>query len=209
MTASKQPSPNRTITIGAAQVSAGLCGANEVNAMRTFTNGLRVALKAIWKVLCVLLVLLVVTMTVVMFMQIAMRTMGMQSYKWSEEVLRYLYIWVVFLGVPVAVYSNDLTRFDLIQSKLSPLANKILETLILIIMLGILFFMAQGSFTLIRIQMRQTMTSLNVPMGIVYLSIPICALASILFFVAKLFLLWTGQPDLDELQQPAEGGDPQ
>ena len=164
--------------------------------MTTFTTALRKLMKLLYKVLSVMLVLLVLAMTVVMFLQITMRTVGLQSFKWSEEVLRYLYIWVVFLGVPTAVYTNDLTRFDLLQTKLNPQLGRVLETIIIVFMLIILYFMGQGSLTLIRVQMRQTMTSLNLPMGVVYLSMPICAAGSALFLLARLFLMWTDQPDL-------------
>jgi len=146
-----------------------------------------------------MLITIVIFMTVVMFVQISLRIFGLQSFKWAEEVLRYSYVWIVFLGVPVGIYSNELTRFDLVQEKLSPLANKLLETFLIAIMLTIFFFMTQGSFTMIRIQMRQMMTSLSIPMGIIYLSLPICALSSMLFLVAKLLLLWTGQQDLHKV----------
>jgi len=143
-----------------------------------------------------------------MFVQISLRVLGLQSLKWAEEVLRYSYVWIVFLGVPVGIYSNELTRFDLVQEKLSPLAFKILETFLIAIMLMIFFFMTQGSFTMIRIQMRQMMTSLNIPMGIIYLSLPICALSSMLFLLTRVLLLWTGQKDLHEVsgnEKSAEG----
>lgn len=166
--------------------------------MASFTKGMRFVLKCLWKLFSVLLIALVVIMTVVMFLQITMRTLGMQSFKWSEEVLRYMYIWIVFIGLPVAIYSNDLTRFDLIQRRLSPMGVKILETVLIAVMMLILFFMVQGAFTLIKFQMRQMMTSLNIPMGIIYLCLPISGIASLLFFAAKLFLLWTKQPDLDD-----------
>lgn len=175
--------------------------------MTTFIKGLRKLMRILYRILSAMLVLLVLAMTVIMTMQIVMRATGMQSFKWSEEVLRYLYIWTVFLGVPAAIYTNDLTRFDLIQTKLSPRAGRLLETVIIIIMLIVLYFMCQGSLTLIRVQMRQTMTSLNLPMGIVYLSMPICAVCSAMFFLARLLLMWSGQPDLAE--DAGQAGDPE
>ena len=173
--------------------------------METLTNALRAFLKVIWKFLCAMLVIIVVFMTLVMSAQIALRVMGLPALRWTEEVLRYSYVWIVFLGVPVVIYSNELTRFDLIQEKLSPLANKILETFLIAIMLLIFFFLAQGAFTMIRLQMRQMMTSLNIPMGIIYLSLPICALSSMLFLTVKVFLLWTGQKDLHEAAEKISG----
>lgn len=165
--------------------------------MEMFTKGLRLFLKALYNILCAALVVLVLVMTVIMFLQIFMRATGMQSFKWSDEALRYLYIWSIFLGVPVAVYTNDHTRFDLIQSKLSPLMSRLLETLIILVMLLVLYYMCDGALTLVRVQMRQRMTSLPIRMGLVYLSMPICAIVSMLFLAAKLFLLWTNRPDLD------------
>ena len=167
--------------------------------MEKLTNGLRIFLRLIWKLLCAMVIIFVVFMTIIFFLQIATRTMGVRSFKWSEEVLRYAYIWVVFMGVSVAIYSNELPRFDLLRDKLSPLANKILETILIIVMLTILTFMLLGSFMMIRIQMRQVMTSINIRMGYVYMVLPIFAVTSMLFLLTKIFLLWTDRPDLHKV----------
>lgn len=165
--------------------------------MERTSSGLRLLMKILWKALYAMLIVLVAIMTVVMFLQIVMRAFELQPFKWSEEMLRYMYVWVVFLGLPVAIYSNDLTRFDLLKKKFSANANIILETVLIGAMLVILFFMVKGSFTVIHIQMRQMMTSTKIPMGIIYLVMPISGICSILFLIAKLFLLWTKQPDFN------------
>lgn len=142
------------------------------------------------------MILMMAVMTVVMFSQIVMRVVVGNALVWAEELLRFMFIWLTFLGLPVAIYHNDLTRFDLVQTKLSGVARKALESLIYILIAVVLYFTAQGSFALVGRQMAQTATSLPIKMGIVYSVIPFGAIVGILFIAVKLVLMWVSDSDL-------------
>ncbi|MED9946933.1 MAG: TRAP transporter small permease subunit, partial [Peptacetobacter hiranonis] len=51
----------------------------------------------------VLLVLLLISMTLVLGVQIIARYVFQNSLTWSEELVRYLFIWSAFLGVPYCI----------------------------------------------------------------------------------------------------------
>ena len=158
----------------------------------------------IQKIINVVMILMMAVMTVVMFSQIVMRVVVGNALVWAEELLRFMFIWLTFLGLPVAIYHNDLTRFDLLQEKLSGTARKVLESLIYILIAVVLFFTAQGSFTLVSRQMAQTATSLPLKMGVIYAVIPFGAIVRILFLAVKLVLLWVADSavvDAAELQE--------
>ncbi len=144
------------------------------------------------------IIALMAAMTVVMFAQVVLRVTEAPSLMWGEEALRFMFIWTVFLGMPTALYYNDLTRFDLLQEHLPPLARKALESLILVLIGVILYFVATGMSRVVTRQMRQMATSMPIPMGVVYCIIPVCSVLSIVYIAVKLFLMWAGGTDTAE-----------
>ncbi|MDR0708545.1 MAG: TRAP transporter small permease [Spirochaetaceae bacterium] len=144
------------------------------------------------------LMLLMVVMAVVMFSQVLLRACFGKAFTWAEELLRFMYIWVVFLGLPTGVYYNDLTRFDLLQTKLKGIAGKLLETGIYLLINAILFILVWGSFTLIERQFRQQATTLPIPMGVIYLILPTSSIIAVIFVIIRLVMMWTDAPDFEE-----------
>jgi TRAP-type C4-dicarboxylate transport system permease small subunit len=146
------------------------------------------------------LMLLMVVMAVVMFSQVLFRVCFGKAFTWAEELLRFMFIWLVFLGLPTGVYYNDLTRFDLLQTKLKGIAKKLLETGIYLLINAILFILVWGSFTLIERQFRQQATTLPIPMGAIYLILPASSVIAVIFVVIRLFIMWTGDREFEETE---------
>jgi TRAP-type C4-dicarboxylate transport system permease small subunit len=148
----------------------------------------------------ILLMLLMVIMAVVMFSQVLLRACFGRAFTWAEESLRFMYIWVVFLGLPTGVYYNDLTRFDLLQTKLAGIPRKLLETGIYLLINAILFILAWGSFPLIERQFRQQATTLPIPMGVIYLILPASSVIAVIFVIIKLVMMWTDDRDFEKTE---------
>jgi TRAP-type C4-dicarboxylate transport system permease small subunit len=148
------------------------------------------------------IIALMVAMTVVMFAQVVLRVTGAPSLMWGEEALRFMFIWTVFLGLPTAIYYNDLTRFDLLMEHLPPFFRKALESVILVLIGVILYFIATGMSRVVTRQMRQMATSMPIPMGVVYYIIPVCAILAMCYIAIKLFLMWAG--DTDTVENPVD-----
>jgi TRAP-type C4-dicarboxylate transport system permease small subunit len=146
------------------------------------------------------LMLLMVVMTVVMFSQVLLRVCFGKAFTWAEELLRFMFVWMVFLGLPTGVYYNDLTRFDLLQTKLKGIAGKLLETGIYLLINAILFILVWGSFTLIERQFRQQATTLPIPMGVIYLVLPAGSIIAIIFVIVRLVMMWTGDRGFEETE---------
>ncbi len=156
-----------------------------MNILRHIAAGLQTVLNA-------LSVTLLFVMLAIMFTQVVLRILFASSIIWSEEALRFMFIWLVFLGVATAVYYNDLSRFELLQEKLPPSGRKILNTLIHLIGGAILYFAAVGALPLVKRQMGQLATALPIKMGVVYLVIPVSASIGIFYIALHLYALWTG-----------------
>lgn len=143
------------------------------------------------KVLNALSITLMALMVVIMFSQVVLRITVSSSIIWSEEALRFMFIWLVFLGVATAVYYNDLSRFELLAEKLPPMGQKILNTVILALSGAVLYIAAIGAQPLVRRQMGQLATALPIKMGVVYLVIPISACIGLFYIALHIIGTWT------------------
>jgi len=128
-----------------------------------------------------LLFLLLFVMTGITFAQVVTRYVFNFSITWSEELARFLFIWSIFAGIP-----SGMTAFDLILARLK---GKIAKCAVLLLSgAGLLFFhlMAYGSFPLVQRQFAQQATSLPVPMGLVYIVIPVSGFTAMFMIVENL-----------------------
>ena len=137
-----------------------------------------------------IIVVLISTMSLLIGVQVFMRYVMSASLSWSEELSRYLFIWVTYLGVAFAVRRNAHISVTMLVSTFSP--NLLLATRILshIIFAGFAaFVMYQGWFMVERtFRFGQTSASLGIPMGFVYLA-PVTGFALTLARLAQAIVL--------------------
>lgn len=157
---------------------------------------LRIAANVLLKFLHGALFLDMLLMFVLMIAQIFLRSVFGSSIRWTDELLRFLFIWMVFLGLPSAIYFNELTRFDLLEQKLSPKAAMVLRTVLDLVAIFILLIVIDGAMVLVSRQMTQMATTMRLRMGLVYAVLPFSAAAAILFLALNIYLRVTGAPEL-------------
>ncbi|ROV57915.1 TRAP transporter small permease, partial [Vibrio ponticus] len=69
--------------------------------------------------------LLLVVMTVAIFLQVVTRTLD-YSISWTEELARYCFIWLVYIGISFAVSKKSHIKIDAITMLLNKKENKYL-----------------------------------------------------------------------------------
>jgi TRAP-type C4-dicarboxylate transport system permease small subunit len=117
----------------------------------------------------------------------------------SEEVSRWLFVYLVFLGAIVALRERGHLGMDSLVSRLSPLGKRVCLIISLLLMLWATGLLIQGSWTQTLINMGTHAPASGLPVAVVY--------ATGLFYgvSAGLILLWdlwralTGQMTEDEL----------
>lgn len=112
--------------------------------------------------------------TMIIFAQIVLRLFN-DSLVWSEELVRYLYIWETWLGVSYATKRGTQLRITMIKDKLSENKQRILEVFVTIIWISFaLFVFYQGTRAIGTITMfQQKSSALRIPMQYCYLAIPV------------------------------------
>ncbi len=85
------------------------------------------------KAIGVLLGLILASFMCIIFAQTISRYVFESSIWWSEEISRYLFIWLIMLGVNVAICQNDMLRLEIIDMLLPGKSKKVMDVIVSII----------------------------------------------------------------------------
>lgn len=128
------------------------------------------------KAVGIFLSLMLGVMSILIIVQVISRFLIHFPLTWSEELSRYLMIYIVFAGASLAMRHNKLISIELLPELLSEKKRKVVIIFVAILSMvffGILFF--QGISMIERVQM-QTSPGLGISMAIPYAALPIGAL---------------------------------
>lgn len=108
----------------------------------------------------------------------------------TDELARYLMIWIGVLGAAYVAGKRMHVAIDIIPSKLSPGKQKRLKIIVnCIIILFSLFALVVGGFRLVYITyvLDQHSPALQIPLAVVYLIIPISGLLIIYYKISDIY----------------------
>ncbi|MFB5662300.1 TRAP transporter small permease [Alteribacillus sp. HJP-4] len=123
----------------------------------------------------VLLVLFTLVMVVVISLQVFMRYVLGSSLSWSEELARYCFIWLVYIGISYGVKKQRHIKVDVLLVLLKERGKIILGLIANLLFLGFAIFVIFVGYGVVEQQMGfgQTSPSLKVPMSLVYAATPV------------------------------------
>lgn len=133
------------------------------------------------------IIALLAVMIVAVFLQVLFRFFLDQPLAWTEELARYLLIWITFLGSAYAMAIKAHIGTEYIQKHLSPLMNKVVLTVAALLSIFFFMVMVYQGYLLAARSMTQTSPTLLVPMGYVYMVIPI---SGVLLIMNALHVTW-------------------
>jgi len=122
--------------------------------------------------------------------------LGAQA-KWSEELARFLLVWVALLGGAVAFGTKAHLGVDYVVNRLHPAAGRLTAV---VAHLVVLFFAGEvllhGGARVVSeaLTLEQTTPALGWKMGYVYLALPISGLFVVLYTVGNVVETLTGPP---------------
>ena len=109
---------------------------------------------------------------------------------WTEECSRYCFIWLDMLGAAVLVYKGGHAVVDIIVSRFHGTAAKIYNTCIYIAIGYVAGILTRFGMQLSQATIKQTSSSLHLPMGIIYGVVPLSGLLIGIFVVNRVLGLW-------------------
>ncbi|HHV79544.1 MAG TPA: TRAP transporter small permease [Firmicutes bacterium] len=127
-------------------------------------------------------------MTLVTSVEVIRRYIFGLSFPWAEELVRFLLVWVTFIGGSVAFKRGELVYLDLFVDKLSPTFKKVAKGIVTAVTLVFLLITLWLSIDYVRspsITM-QISPGMNVPMAYPYAAIPVGLSLMIVFCISNL-----------------------
>jgi C4-dicarboxylate transporter DctQ subunit len=131
-------------------------------------------------------IFLMTAISVIIFVQVVSRYVFNSSLTWSEEVGRYILIWITFLGASIGVKKYSHIGIDFIYEKISIKNKKILDFIIIFIGLVFSFIMFYYGFKLAYMVRFQKSSALLIPMTIPYLALPVSGLLIFIHYFDRL-----------------------
>jgi len=133
------------------------------------------------KLINILIVILFGTQVVVVFMQVVARYVFNDPFSWSEEMARYIQVWMILLASSICIRKGSHLSVDYATHSLPLKYKKILKIVVNLLIMFFLFVMTfYGWKIIIVIFGHQTSSAMRIPMYLIYLALPICGLLMIL-----------------------------
>lgn len=158
-----------------------------------------------------LMALITIALVAAIFIEVICRYFLFISAAWAEELTRYLFIWLTYIGSAYAVYDGSHTEIDVLKQVIlkskSPRRDLVLKVLELLTIVTTFAFLVVFSNIFFDYMMRiwattQTSPTMHIPMGLVYLpvfiGVVLCALHEVYLFMQCLV-----KQDGDVASQPA------
>lgn len=145
------------------------------------------------------LVLLFTLMIVLVFGNVVLRYAFNSGFVSSEELSRFLFMWLTLIGALVVMRENAHLGMNLVVRLLGLRGQRICRFLSDGIALACCVLLAQGTWSLVGIAMDNRAPVTGIPMGIVYLSLLICSVGMALMFAHSLYRQLTGRMSAQEL----------
>lgn len=148
--------------------------------------------KVINKILRFIVIIMLSVMSVVVFAQVLFRIVHL-SIPWSEELSRYLLIWSTFLGAAICIRKGSLVGLEFLKNSMSEEKQKILQTILNLIVCAMLLFLINVGFWAVRRVWFQITPVLKLSMGLMYAAIPIGSVFMLINQILVTIYLWKGE----------------
>ncbi|EPZ99458.1 TRAP transporter small permease [Glaesserella parasuis] len=122
------------------------------------------------KALEFLVVNILSTMACLVFLNVVLRYGFNSSINITEEVSRYLFVWLTFLGAILAFSDNQHVSVTMLTDKLSPTTRHILRLFTDSIMLFCCYLVVQGGWVQFQLNLHNLSPISEIPTGVTYLA---------------------------------------
>jgi len=139
----------------------------------------------IYRIICMALM---AAFVVIVLISIFYRYVLNNSIMWSEQVCRYLFVWMIMFGAPVVFRKRLDVSFDLIVKKLP---EKLQTAIVILMDAGVAFlgvFMGYQGQTYCLMHGEKILAGIEIPQWMMYISQPVCGYTLALFCLEAIIL---------------------
>ncbi|WHH59367.1 TRAP transporter small permease [Petroclostridium sp. X23] len=130
--------------------------------------------------------LMLSAMVVVVFMNVIFRYFLNASIAWTEEVSRFMFIWLVFLGANLAYIKDEHLGLDVLINAVPKPVAKLIQIVADILVLYGIFLVIKGGYNIMMSSWDWKSPAIALPYAYVYMIVPI---SGTVFFLQAAFKL--------------------
>ncbi|MPN28201.1 Sialic acid TRAP transporter permease protein SiaT [bioreactor metagenome] len=131
-------------------------------------------------------------MTLLILCQIVFRYVFSMPLAWTEELARYIFIWLIYIGASYAIVLNKHLKVEIILVLLNDKKKRYLSLLsnffFMIFSVIIVYYGVLMVYTMLFVR-KQNSPVLKIPMGIIYSAVPFCAFLMLIRIIQHSILL--------------------
>lgn len=154
-----------------------------------------------------LIAFLLLAMVIMVFGNVVLRYVFNSGITVSEELSRWAFVWLTFLGAIVALKEHGHLGTDLLTSRVSPGVKRGLVVVSLLLMLWMTWLIFKGSWEQVKINLDVEAPVTGWSMAIVYASGIAFAIPAAFLMLRELWRVVSGQASSDELDMTQESED--
>lgn len=136
-----------------------------------------------------IIIFLLTLCTVAGTLQVICRFVLHAPLPWSEEFIRYSFVWIIFLGASLGVKNNAHAGITLFVNILPKALRSILSVIskILCIAFSVIVFKEGINIMAVQFQTKQLTAAMEIPIYYVFLAIPVSAVTMIIYYIISIF----------------------
>lgn len=143
-------------------------------------------------------IILLILMVVIVFANVVSRYYLQVSLAWSEEVARFMLVWLVFIGSFLAYIHDEHLGLDILVMKFPPNVRRVVAIGTNLLVLLALYAVMEGGYLLMRDNFDWLSSAAEIPHGYVYFIVPFTCGLMMLQSTLKTYYLLTGQNEFQE-----------
>lgn len=149
----------------------------------------------------ILLVAMFVAMVGIIFVQVIMRYVFNNSLAWSEELGKFLFVWLSWVGISIGARRREHIQITMLVDKMPYKSARMMDALVELILIGICGITAYYGMTLVFSQAGTHFAGIKISMSWGYLSVVIgCVLMiirSAVTFIDAIIAAKRGEPEIE------------
>lgn len=132
---------------------------------------------------------LLAAMAIVVFLQVIFRYVFHASLPWSEELSRYILVWLTFLSASIAVRRNAHIGVEAVVNFLPLKAKKAVKSIAYLLTFILFIILIYYGGKVVQITMHQMSPAMRIPMGYMYAAVLVGACLMTLHLFVRIFVL--------------------
>ncbi|MCM3788976.1 TRAP transporter small permease [Domibacillus indicus] len=143
-------------------------------------------------------------MVVLVFGNVVLRYLFNSGITWSEEMSRYLFIWLTFLGAIGAFKNKDHLGVDMLIKRLPTKMKKVVLIISELLMIFVLILILDGSWKMTILNLGSTAPATGMPMAVVYGTGIIVSLSMAVICIFNLYRIFFNKMTEEEMMKTSE-----